>query len=64
MRNVQAKELCRHVALGYRFALQKLVEKVIDEAEHRAEASDCKAEAKKLFERVASWAGELTVKQL
>ena len=64
MRNVRGKELCRHVALGYRFALQKLVEKVIAEAKRRAGDPDCKAEEKKLYERVASWAGELTVKQL
>ena len=64
MRNVRGKELCRHVALGYRFALQKLVEKVIAEAKRRAGDPDNKAEEKKLYERVASWAGELTVKQL
>lgn len=56
--------MCRHVALGYRFALQKLVEKVINEAKRRAGELECKAEEKKLYERVVSWAGELTVKQL
>lgn len=64
MRNVRGKELCRHVALGYRFALQKLVEKVVAESKRRAGDPDSKAEEKKLYERVASWAGELTVKQL
>ena len=64
MRNVRGKELCRHVALGYRFALQKLVEKVVAEAKRRAGDPDSKAEEKKLYERVASWASELTVKQL
>lgn len=64
MRKVRGKELCRHVALGYRFALQKLVEKVIDEAKRRAGELECKAEEKKLYERLVSWAGELTVKQL
>ena len=52
------------MALGYRFALQKLVEKVINEAKRRAGELECKAEEKKLYERVVSWAGELTVKQL
>ena len=32
MRSVRGKELCRHVALGYRFTLQKLMEKTVAEA--------------------------------
>ena len=49
--------MCRHVALGYRFALQKLVEKVIDEAKRRTGELECKAEEKKLYERMVSWVG-------
>lgn len=44
--------------------MQKLVEKVIAEAKRRAGDPGCKAEEKKLYERMVSWAGELTVKQL
>lgn len=54
---VRGKQLCRHVALGYRFALQKLVEKVIDEAKRRTGELECKAEEKKLYERMVSWVG-------
>lgn len=56
--------MCRHVALGYRFILQQFVKKVIYEAQQRAEAPECKAEDKKLYEHLVSWAGILTVEQL
>ena len=64
MRNVRGKELCRHVALGYRFTLQKLMEKTVAEAKRLSTSSESNAQDKKLYERVVAWARELTVKQL
>ena len=64
MRNVRGKELCRHVALGYRFTLLKLLEKTVKQAKSLAQSKDSSAADRNLYERVASWAEELTIKQM
>lgn len=64
MRNVRGKELCRHIALGYRFTLLKLLEKTVEKARILAKSEESSAADRKLYERVASWAGELSVRQL
>ena len=65
MKNIRGKELCRHVALGYKFALLRLLEKTQREAKRRATAAEeYNAEERKLYGKVAAWAGSLTIKQM
>ncbi len=64
MRNVRGKEVCRHIALGYRFAVLKLKEMTVAEALRRAEDPESSDADRKFFERLASWAKGLTVRQL
>lgn len=46
------------------FTLLKLLEKTVNQAKLLAQSKESTAADRKLYERVASWAGELTIKQM
>ena len=50
MTSVRGKEICRHVALGYRFVLQSMMERTAQEAERRANDESLGKTVRKQYE--------------
>lgn len=64
MTSVRGKEICRHVALGYRFVLQSMMERTAQEAERRANDESLGKTVRKQYEKLAAWIRSMTAKQL
>ena len=64
MTSVRGKEICRHVALGYRFVLQSMMERTAQEAERRANDESLGKTVRKQYEKLAAWIRSMTLKQL
>ena len=64
MTSVRGKEICRHVALGYRFVLQSMMERTAQEAERRANDESLGKTVRKQYEKLTAWIRSMTLKQL
>ena len=64
MTGVRGKEICRHVALGYRFVLQSMMERTAQEAERRANDESLGKTLRKQYEKLTAWIRSMTLKQL
>lgn len=61
---VRGKELCRHIALGYKFALYRLLERTRAEASKRADDDQLSKADKKLYAKLSAWIEEQTLEQI
>ena len=64
MSSVRGKEICRHVALGYRFMLQSMMERTEREAERLANDETLGVTVRNQYEKLVSWIKSMTLKQL
>ena len=64
MTSVRGKEICRHVALGYCFVLQSMMERTAQEAERRANDESLGKTVRKQYEKLTAWIRSMTLKQL
>lgn len=60
MTSVRGKEICRHVALGYRFVLQSMMERTAQEAERRANDESLGKTVRKQYEKLTAWIRSMT----